>query len=384
MNKYYDVIIVGAGPAGSTAGYLLSKFGLKVLLIEKFKLPRQKLCAGLITFKTYELIKRIFNLSNNDFNKLINFSSKTFKLYYRDKLISSGKSSQAFYFVERDKYDLFFVEKARQQGTEVIDGECIIDFKLSLNEVITFSQKRYKAKFIIGADGVNSVIRKNLPIFDYQKWRNNLAVTMEVFVDDISIREPCLYLGFINIGYGWVFPNKDKNIVGFGGLLKNEKETLIEKFRYFLKRLGFKTSNKIKAHLVPYGNFIEKPIYENTILVGDAAGFVDPLLGEGIFYAHRSGEIAAWSIYFHLKEKYDLEYIYVKLLEKYLLPQLRCAKKAREIFFRNISMFQHFPFCLFLKFFQIWTTEMTHGIRLYNLKRWEGCYEPIKFNKITD
>ncbi len=378
MDRHYDVIIVGAGPAGSTAGYLLSKFGFKVLLIEKFKLPRQKLCAGLITFKTYELIKRIFNLSDDDFNKLINFSSKTFKLYYKDKLILSGESVRTFYFVERDKYDLFFVEKAKQQGAEVIDGECVVDFKPFLNEILTSSQERYKAKFIIGADGVNSIIRKKLPIFDFQKWRVDLAITMEVFVDDLSIREPCLYLGFIDSGYGWVFPNKDKNIVGLGGLIKNEKEIFVEKFKNFLRRLGFKSLDKIKAHLVPYGNFIERPIYRNTILIGDAAGFVDSLLGEGIFYAHRSGEIAAWSIYFHLKEKHSLEYAYVRLLEKYLLPQLRYAKKARERFFRNIFMFQRFPFRLFLKFFQIWISEMTHGIRLYNLRRWEGCYEPIQ------
>ena len=108
MDKY-DVIIIGAGPAGSTAGYLLSKFGLRVLLIDKSNFPRQKLCGGLLTFKTYELIKRIFTLSSNDFDKLINFSSKTFKLYYKDNLLLDGESDKPFYFVERDKYDLFFV-----------------------------------------------------------------------------------------------------------------------------------------------------------------------------------------------------------------------------------------------------------------------------------
>ena len=379
MNKYYDAIIIGAGPAGSTAGYLLSKFGLKVLLIDKSKFPRQKLCGGLLTFKTYELVKRIFSLSNNDFNKLISFSSKTFRLYYKDNLIFKGKSKNPFYFVERDKYDLFFVEKAKQQGAKVVDGEHVVNFKPSSNEIVTSSQKRYKAEFIIGADGVNSVIRKNIPIFDHQKWKNDLAIAMEVFVNDLDIREPHIYLGVVDIGYGWIFPNRNKVIVGLGGLMKNERENFVKKFREFLNKFGLKDSDKIKGHLVPYGNFIENPIYGNTILIGDAAGFVDPLLGEGIFYAHRSGELAAWSIYFHLKENQDLGYVYGKLLRKYLLPQLKYAKKVRKIFFKMAFAFQYFPFQLFLKLFQDQMMDVVHGTKFYNpLKRWEKCYEPIQ------
>lgn len=374
MDKY-DVIIIGAGPAGSTAGYLLSKFGLRVLLIDKSNFPRQKLCGGLLTFKTYELIKRIFTLSSNDFDKLINFSSKTFKLYYKDNLLLDGESDKPFYFVERDKYDLFFVGKAKQQGAEIIEGERVVNFKLSSKEIITSSQKRYKAKFIIGADGVNSIIRKNLPIFDHQKWKNDLSIAIEIFVNDLNIREPHLYLGFIDTGYGWIFPNRNKTIVGLGGLMKNQKENFVKKIKDFLNKLDLKDSDKIKGHLVPYGNFIEKPIYRNTILIGDAAGLVDPLLGEGIFYAHRSGEIAAWSIYYHLKEKHELEYVYVRLLEKYLLPQLKYAKKVRKMFFRNAFAFRYFPFRLFLKIFQDQMMDIVHGIKFYNpLKRWEKCY----------
>lgn len=378
MSKY-DVAIIGAGPAGSTVGYLLSKLGFRVLLIDKSKFPRQKLCGGLLTFKTYKLVKRIFSLSNKDFSKLINFSSKAFRLYYKDNLILKGKSEKPFYFVDRDKYDLFFVEKAKQQGAKIVEGECVVNFKPSSNEIVTSSQKRYKAKFIIGADGVNSIIRKNLPIFDHKKWINNLAIAMEVFVNDLDIREPHIYLGVVDIGYGWIFPNRNKIIVGLGGLMKNKRENFVKKFREFLNKFGLKDSNKIKGHLVPSGNFIEKPIYGNTLLVGDAAGFVDPLLGEGIFYAHRSGEIAAWSIYFHLKENQNLECIYGKLLRKYLLPQLKCAKKARKIFFKSAFAFQYFPFRFFLRLFQDQMIDVVHGTKFYNpLKRWKKCCEPIQ------
>ena len=85
MKEYYDVIIVGVGPAGSTAGYLLSKFGFKVLLIDKFNFPRQKLCGGLLTFKAYRLIARIFNLSENKLKSLVNLSSKNL-VVFQDRL----------------------------------------------------------------------------------------------------------------------------------------------------------------------------------------------------------------------------------------------------------------------------------------------------------
>ena len=205
---------------------------------------------------------------------------------------------------------------------------------------------------------MNSVIRKNLPIFDDQKWKKDLGIAMEVFVNDLDVREPRIYLGVVNIGYGWIFPNRNKAIVGLGGLIK--KENFIEKFRSFVSKFGLKSLREIKGHLVPYGNFIEKPVFGNTLLVGDAAGFANPLTGEGIFYAHKSGELAARSIYFHLKENQNLEKVYGKLLRKYLLRRLKYAKKVRKMFFKTAFAFQYFPFRLFLRLFQDKIVDAVH------------------------
>jgi len=371
---YYDVIVVGAGPAGSTTAYLLAKFGLNVLLVDKAKFPRPKLCGGLLTFKTYKLVSRIFDFSEDQFKNLINFSCNSFKLYYKNKLLFIGKLDNPFYLVERDKYDFFFLKLAQEQGVDILEGEKVIDFDPFSNEIRTSSQK-LKGKFIVGADGVNSLIRKKFPSFDRKKWYRNLAIAIEIFLEDLNLKEIYMYLGFIDIGYGWIFPNKNRTIIGLGGLLKDKRSNFLDKFKYFLANLRCKNPDNIKGHLVPYGNFLKKPIYKNTLLVGDAAGFVDPLLGEGIFYAHRSGEIAAYSIYYSLKKDCNLANTYVNLLKKYIYPPLKSAQKVRRLFFRTSPIWPYFPFRLFSQNFQSYLVDIIHGLRLYNFRKWQRCCE---------
>lgn len=374
----YDVIIAGAGPAGSTAGYILNKYGFKVLVIDKAVFPRQKLCGGLITFKTYELIKRIFNLSKDDLKNLIGFSSKRYKVFYQDKLIFSGVSDKTFCFIQRDKYDSFFLNILKKQGVDVIEGECIVDVNYHKNEIITSSNHRIKAKYIIGADGVNSIIRKNIPVFDFKRWKNNLAIAIETFTDEFTTDEPHIYLGFIDMGYGWVFPNKNRTILGMGRLIGSGSKKLITSFKVFLKKFHLKSLDSTKGHLFPYGNFLKRLAYDNIILAGDAGGIVDPLLGEGIFYAHRSGELSGLSIYYHnyYKRKYPLGDIYTTLMEKYLYPQLRYALKVRRIFLRKSFLSQYVLARISFIFLHRLLVDMVHGVRLYNpFRKWDDCFE---------
>ena len=133
----------------------------------------------------------------------------------------------------------------------------------------------------------------------------------------------------------------DKSIIGIGDLLKDiNNDNINDMFIDFLISLGFdkKTIDsfikKIRGHPIPFGNYIEKPIYKKTILIGDAAGFVNPITGEGIYYAHKSAEIAANAIIKDYINQGKLEEAYINNLNLFLLPELFNTKKSRNLYFK--------------------------------------------------
>ena len=293
MKRVYDIIIVGGGPAGSTAGYLLSRSGLKVLLIDKSTFPRHKLCGGCITHKTIKLLERVFGETAEDLKKkdVISFESSHYKVFCKDKLLTKRDSPVPFYFIERYMYDDLLLRKAQQAGAEVIEGERCTSFDIFGRKVTTSAGRIFEAKVIIGADGFNSVVRQSFAGFDQRKWNDNLAVALETFVNRSEVNRqidcPALFFDFIEFGYAWIFPNKDRLIIGICGLNKINRKMIVRSFNDFLTAVGFRDLENLKSYgyYFPYGNFLLKPVYRNVLLVGDAAGLADPLLGEGIYYA---------------------------------------------------------------------------------------------------
>ena len=122
-NNTYDVVIIGGGPAGSTSGYLLSKAGLKVIIIDKARFPRQKLCGGLLTQKTAQLINSLFHETVNSLRKkeIINFESSYYEVFFRNRCIAKiHHRSMPFYYVDRSVYDNFFLQKAKEEDANTI------------------------------------------------------------------------------------------------------------------------------------------------------------------------------------------------------------------------------------------------------------------------
>jgi flavin-dependent dehydrogenase len=98
----YDVVIVGAGPSGTTLGYLLSDSGLDVLVMDRTNFPRPKLCAGAITWKTRKLVEDIFQVSFDRYFSIKNVS-QDYSVYERWKLKVLRKSPEPFYFIDREE-----------------------------------------------------------------------------------------------------------------------------------------------------------------------------------------------------------------------------------------------------------------------------------------
>jgi len=372
----YDVTIVGGGPGGSTAGYLLKKLGLNVQIIDKDVFPRQKLCGGILTFKTFKLLKRVFGETVESLldKHIINYSTNRFEM-------SSNISQFPFYLVDRVVYDNFLLNKAKEAGVDVIEGDRVEKVNLDTCEISLSKGGNFKSNFIIGADGANSIVKQEFirnQIIRKEQWNYNLATGLECFIDRKDIDKklfnyPMISFGFLNYGYNWLFPNKDKVILGVGGLNRKNKGYFKNALHNFISALGIKPNivSEISGHPIPYGNFKVTPIYKNkVILIGDAAGIADPFWGEGIFYSQKTAEFASYAILKNLENIKKSTTLYLHLLTKYLYSEFQYVMKLRWVIFNQVNaLLKYYPTHLLLKMMRGKLIELTQGIRSYRFLR---------------
>ncbi len=295
-NNRYDVAIIGAGPAGTAAAYILSGYGMKVCMIDKSTFPRNKLCGGLLTIRAKRLFGDIFNTS---WEPVIEYVSDGVKFYHFNKLLNEVKNYKELYFTNRILFDNFLVDLAIQAGSKTYFGKPVVDFDAG-NKTITLKDGcKIISDFIVGADGVNSWVSKYLfkKSFALHQIGLGLEIDIDSESDDAEKKYPEIYFGILKWGYGWVFPKKNTLTVGIGGLLKYNPQ-MTQTFLDFLKTLFNKTFDKsaIKGHYIPFGCYKKIPGRDNIFLCGDAAGLVDPITGEGIAFALKSGKFAGQAI----------------------------------------------------------------------------------------
>jgi geranylgeranyl reductase family protein len=302
-----DVLVVGGGPAGSTAAYELARSGMDVVLFDRQTFPRHKLCAGLLTKKTIRLIENIFGPCLNTL-KTENALYHTFREYRIYRGVSSelarGRLSDPFHLADRFHYDAHWLHQARKAGVRVFTGKAIDKVCPETGAAVSKDGATIQSRIIIAADGVHSGVRSRL--FDQQeikqRWWPQLAQTIEVkFPADRLPKQPAyasLHFGLVPWGYAWSFPAGQWHILGICGLPSQGSTSLKNGFQRYLNARGFSTDRigPWRSHPLPYGNYLHSPSKARVLLAGDACGLADPLLGEGIYYAHKSGQLAARAI----------------------------------------------------------------------------------------
>jgi len=332
MDKY-DAVVIGGGPSGSAAAYTLAKKGKKVLIIDKDKFPRQKLCGGMMTEKDIKLLKKIFGQIS--FKNIIDSTFSTYEIYHKNfGLLNSYTSTKdKIYLVNRKIFDNYLLQKALKLGC---------DFK---QKNIT-NIKQIKAALIIGADGANSIVRR---AFKEKINNKNYALALEIEVDKkdvLVVKYPRIYFGYINHGYAWVFPRHDKMVIGIGATTSRNKENIRSLFIKFLKDVLIVDHKKyqIYGHPIPAQNYVKNPVQANLRLVGDAAGFIEPLTGEGIYFALNSGYLAAQTNYkYHPIQKllrqaeFMKNIFYHPLVHHFAMLRLKKNPAHCKNFFRLIS-----------------------------------------------
>ncbi|AKB31268.1 Geranylgeranyl diphosphate reductase [Methanosarcina siciliae C2J] len=287
----YDVIIIGGGPSGASAGRRAGKLGLNTLLLEKEEFPRYKPCGGglskhAISYLDFELPQDI-----------IEWEVTGAKVFFKNQLIEAHKDYCLSVIVSRCMFDNLLLEKAKETGIEVHTGEKVLHCR-EMPEYVEIETNRgtYRAKFAIVAEGAHGIIKTCVRPVD-TKEEYGICVVTEIPADEKEIEERLgkaieLHFGVADGGYGWVFPHRTYYSVGIGGVVKalpHPREAMLE----FLKFTGFSENCKLHGHKIPWGGLKRRVAGSRVLLSGDAAGFVDSFSGEGLAYAISSGQFAA-------------------------------------------------------------------------------------------
>jgi len=283
--KSYDILVIGAGPAGSTAAQASAKRGLNVLLIEK----KQRIG---IPVQCAELVSQWVSRHASFDPRSIVQSIETMSIHLPNEKTFEMKSPG--YMLDRSLFDKEVAASAIRSGAEVLTETRALETSSEGVLIEQGSKKEWiRAKVIIGADGVHSTVArwmKQPPI------RMMVALQHEVALFNPQVHVDIYFHPDYEGGYGWFFPKGKTANVGIG-VPPQKTSMLPELLNHFLTLL--KDSGKLpRIEIVSKtGGSIpcesrRQTVFGNTLIVGDAAGHAHPITGAGILNAVIAGEIA--------------------------------------------------------------------------------------------
>lgn len=324
MEEKFDIVIIGAGPAGLAAAKVLTGGGGKVVVFEKNQKIGSKICAGGLTFKDFELgippslTERIF---------------RSIKVHSFGKIIEVKRQKPFVATIDREKLGQWMAEQIGKEAEIRLNTEVI---EIKNNSIFLKDNKIIKFDYLIGADGSLSLVRKYLNLPVKRVWLGIQYNLPEVFSDLEVFFDQKLF----GSGYAWIFPHQGYTSIGCGGDLRFQSSAkLSTNFQQWLKK------NKIypkgtKLEAAPINFDYQGFNFGNKFLVGDAAGFASGLTGEGIYFAIVSGQEIAKKI---LNPNYNLPHLkqilkfkkYQEKLGKFLMFKVLRSKFLTQFLFKR-------------------------------------------------
>ena len=325
MSLTYDVIVVGSGPAGSIAAWRLARAGVQVAVLEKAALPRYKTCGG-------GIVGRAIQALPIDVHHVIEQDCHTAQLHLFTKgvFFTTHRPSPIVSMTMRDQFD-YALLSAAQAGGVVVHQRCSFEDLSYHGDCVRVSTSmgEMKARFVLAADGALSRVARKagmadgrilVPALEYE-------VTMPQKQLDRFYGMARFDFGILPHGYAWAFPKRQHLSIGILSMVQREgelKRTIIT----YLDLLGCRDVAQIEHHgfVIPIRPRTGPFMKHRVLLVGDAAGFADPVTGEGISFALRSGQSAAQSLIEGNLEEQAVHAKYTRSLAESLMPELRAGR----------------------------------------------------------
>jgi geranylgeranyl reductase family protein len=323
-----EVVVVGAGPSGSVTAIALKKMGHDVLLLDRQDFPRDKACGDGIPAGAIEIL---YSLGMKEKIKEANFYPVTRLLlsspreYVLEANLNKGVTGADSYVVPRIQFDALIQQHAVDSGAEfkraqvkkiLVEDSKVVGVLARLNG----KDEEIRAKVVVGADGVTSVVARELRPDKHED--GHRAIALRTYITDIDELpnevEFYLYRGILP-GYAWIFPNGDGRAnLGLGMRLdkfRDQDKTLEEMVGIFLEMPTIKNRLKRGGELndtavwqLNFGSQQMQRAYDGALLVGDAAGLINPLTGGGIHNGLQSALQAADIIHdASIKDDYSLD-----------------------------------------------------------------------------
>ncbi len=326
----YDVVVVGAGPAGSTAARFLANGGAKVCLLDRARFPRPKPCGGALSPRVLRhLPAGVEPLLRARIRRAI-FTFRSARPFQ----VTSG--APMGYMVCREEFDTWLRGEAETAGANVREGlavrqveRCRAGFRVEA------SGERLLAATVVGADGANSLVAAQM--LPHRGPAPFIGLESEVPYDGGELRETVMVdVGRYPRGYAWAFPKGDRLNVGVmlafsrGRQLRQALQAFVAGSSHLPPGVG---NNLRAAPVAAYGGDGTCWASDGVLLVGDAGRLADPFLGEGIYYAIRSGALAADAL-LRGRDAAEAAQRYQASIAEAICPELRAAARLAALFHR--------------------------------------------------
>jgi geranylgeranyl reductase family protein len=312
----FDIIVVGAGPAGSAAAIFATQGGLRTLLLDKATFPRDKVCGDALSGKSLNILRQL-NLTQQleeipqtRIDGVIFSSPSGEKISVKFRSLNPGETLYG-YVSKRIDFDHFLFQKAKSQAALTIE-----DFQteniIHNHELIGIkgratgdgAEQEFFGKIIIGADGYKSFISQQMGLYHYDT--RHTLVALRAYYRGVEGLSDFIEIHFVKEslpGYFWIFPLAGgmANVgIGMRHLdIKKRKIDLFEVLDAAVHSPNFRERfrqaelvEKIKGWNLPTGSIFRRNHTDQVLLAGDAAGLIDPFTGEGIGNALVSAQLA--------------------------------------------------------------------------------------------